>query len=139
MAPEFAASGRGGPNAVNSCHSALTGGTSQRFFSMSLNIANSGKPAGLVADLHDLGRISNRLDRQSAHQHRRKPLEALEKGPRQNLFKSSSIRKVDKFLGNVLQRSRLGDFRQILDLSQEVGRLINGLIRSLSAPATVSH
>jgi len=29
-----------------------------------------------------------------------------------------------------------GIFRQILDLVQEVGRLINGLIRSLSAPAT---
>ena len=34
----------------------------------------------LVADLYDLGRISDRLDRQGAHKHRRKPLEALEKG-----------------------------------------------------------
>jgi hypothetical protein len=31
-----------------------------------------------------------------------------------------------------------GDFSTDLDLVQEVGRLINGLIRSLSAPAT-SH
>jgi hypothetical protein len=31
-----------------------------------------------------------------------------------------------------------GDFWTDLDLVQEVGRLINGLIRSLSAPAT-SH
>jgi hypothetical protein len=29
-----------------------------------------------------------------------------------------------------------GDFSTDLDLVQEVGRLINGLIRSLSAPAT---
>jgi len=35
----------------------------------------------LVADLRDLGRVSDRVDRKGAPKHRRKPLEVLEKGP----------------------------------------------------------
>jgi hypothetical protein len=35
----------------------------------------------LVTDVHDLRRISDRVDRQGAHQDRGKPLEALKKGP----------------------------------------------------------
>ncbi len=34
----------------------------------------------LVADVHDLRRISDRVDRQGVHKDRRKPLDALKKG-----------------------------------------------------------
>ena len=35
----------------------------------------------LVTDVHDLRRISDRVDRQGAHQDRGKPLDAPKKGP----------------------------------------------------------
>ena len=75
----------------------------QSLFQRSLAPHQQQETGFLVADLHDLGRISDRLERQGAHQDRRKPLDTPKKGLHSSLLKDTKTIESTEFLENVLR------------------------------------